>query len=167
MSGPIRANDVDQLATASRNGFVENRFFGSAVVVESIGVIIAGAGDPAAGGYARSALKPVRAIGSLQCGGGISGAQLAVVTRPSDRSPWHHHHDADAVAQVGLSTQDLQCTAVMPQSAAQVAAAALEMAPIPLERSRLAHNCSGKHAGFLAATVGAGADPADYLADNN
>lgn len=28
MSGPIRATDVEQLATAHRNGFVENRFLG-------------------------------------------------------------------------------------------------------------------------------------------
>src|SRR5690625_278413 len=167
MSGPIRANDVDQLATASRNGFVENRFFGSAVVVDSSGVIIAGAGDPAAGVYARSAWTRLLAFAALQCGADISGPQLALATGSHIGSPWHQQTAADTLAQVGLSTEDLQCTAVMPQSASQVAAAALEMAPIPLERSRLAHNCSGKHAGYLAATVGAGADTEDYLADNN
>src|SRR5699024_12201469 len=97
----------------------------------------------------------------------ISGAQLALATGSHIGSPWHQQTAADTLAQVGLSTEDLQCTAVMPQSASQVAAAALEMAPTPLERSRLAHNCSGTHAGYLAATVGAAADPAAHHADHN
>ncbi|MGO1535625.1 MAG: asparaginase [Yaniella sp.] len=166
MSGPIRATDVEQLATASRNGFIENRFFGSAVVVDPEGIIIAGVGDPSAGVYGRSVLKPFQAIASLRCGADLAGEGLALAAGSHIGSPWHQDIAADVLAQAGLNAADLKCSAVYPSSASQVAAAALQMAPIPLERTPLAHNCSGKHAGFLAAMVAAGADPATYLDDD-
>lgn len=164
MSEPIRANDVEHLATATRNDFVENRFYGSAVVVDPDGLIIAAAGDPSAGIYPRSALKPFQAIASLHCGAQLDGEQLALAAGSHIGSVDQQDTAADILAQAGLKVDDLACPAVFPSSASQVAAAALQQAPIPLERSRLAHNCSGKHAGFLAATVAAGADPAQYLA---
>ena len=163
MPDPIRAADVVQLATATRNGFIENRFFGSAVVVDADGVQLAAIGDPAAGVYPRSALKPFQAIASLRCGAELSGASLALAAGSHQGTPYHQNLAADVLASVGLGHDDLACPAAYPASASQVAQAALEQAPIPLERSRLAHNCSGKHAGFLAATVASGADPAEYL----
>lgn len=163
MPDPIRAADVVQLATATRNGFIENRFFGSAVVVDPHGVQVTAIGDPAAGVYPRSALKPFQAIASLRCGAQLSGAGLALASGSHLGTPQHQQIAADVLARVGLGAEDLLCPAVFPASGSQVAQAALETAPIPLERSRLAHNCSGKHAGFLAATVASGAASADYL----
>jgi len=163
MPAPIRAADVAQLATSTRNGFVENRFFGSAVVVDPDGVQLASVGDPAAETYPRSALKPFQAIASLRCGADAAGAGLALASGSHMGTPQHQDIAAEVLAQAGLGPEDLGCPAVFPASAAQVAEAALAMAPLPLERSRLAHNCSGKHAGFLSATVASGADPANYL----
>lgn len=163
MSEAIRATDVEHLASTTRNGFVENRFFGSAVVIDPDGVVVASVGDPAAGVYPRSALKPFQAIASLRCGAELSGVRLALACGSHIGTPQHQDTAAAVLAQAGLGPEDLACPAVFPSSASQVAQAALEMAPIPLERSRLAHNCSGKHAGFLAATVASGANPADYL----
>src|SRR5690625_1226113 len=163
MPDPIRATDVVQLATATRNGVIENRFFGSAVVVDAAGIQLAAIGDPAAGVYPRSALKPFQAIASLRCGADLSGAALALAAGSHQGTTYHQQLAAQVLASVGLGHDDLACPAAFPASASQVAQAALEQAPIPLERSRLAHNCSGKHAGFLAATVASGADPANYL----
>lgn len=167
MSDPIRASDVEQLATSTRDGFVENRFFGSAVVVDPDGVIVAGVGDPVAGIYARSALKPFQAIASLRSGADLSGASLALAAGSHSGSQWHQEIASEVLGQAGLSASDLQCSAVYPRSASQVAEAALQAAPIPLERTPLAHNCSGKHAGFLAATVAAETDPAQYLSPDS
>src|SRR5699024_9043580 len=128
MSGPIRANDVDQLATASRNGFVENRFFGSAVVVDSSGVIIAGAGDPAAGGYGRSAWSPSVVTVSLRREDDIAGAVLAMGSGSNSGTPCRGHTAAATLAPVGLSSEHLQRTAAGPRLACQVSATALEMA---------------------------------------
>lgn len=163
MPVPIRAADVAQLATATRNGFVENRFFGSAVVVDPDGVQLASVGDPAAELYPRSALKPFQAIASLRCRAELVGPGLALASGSHMGTPRHQDIAAAVLSQAGLGPDDLACPAVFPASASQVAQAALDMAPLPLERSRLAHNCSGKHAGFLAATVASGADPATYL----
>lgn len=163
MPDPIRATDVVQLATATRNGVIENRFFGSAVVVDAAGIQLAAIGDPAAGVYPRSALKPFQAIASLRCGADLSGAALALAAGSHQGTTYHQQLAAQVLASVGLGHDDLACPAAFPASASQVAQAALEQAPIPLERSRLAHNCSGKHAGFLAATVASGANPAEYL----
>ncbi len=163
MSEPIRASDVEQLAIATRNGFVENRFFGSAVVVNSDGVILASVGDPAAAVYPRSALKPFQAIASLRCGAQLAHEQLALACGSHIGSTHHQDIAASVLTGAGLSADNLACPAAYPSSASQVAKAALQVAPLPLERSRLAHNCSGKHAGFLAATVAAGVDPTSYL----
>lgn len=163
MTDPIRASDVEQLATATRNGFVENRFFGSAVVVNADGEILASVGDPSAAVYPRSALKPFQAIASLRCGAQLAGEELALACGSHIGSTQHQDIAASVLAGAGLSAEDLGCPESYPSSASQVAQAALQVAPLPLERSRLAHNCSGKHAGFLAATVAAGADPKTYL----
>ena len=146
MSEPIRASDVEQLAVTTRNGFVENRFFGSAVVVGPDGGVIASVGDPAAGVYPRSALKPLQAIAALRCGAQLTGEQLALACGSHVGSQQHQDIAATVLADAGLNAEDLGCPAVYPSSAAQVARAALQVAPLPLERSPLAHNCSGKHA---------------------
>jgi len=164
VADPIRAADVQQLAVATRNGVIENRFFGSAVVVDATGNIMTAIGDPAADVYPRSALKPFQAIASLRCGAPLAGQNLALACGSHIGSVQHQQIAAEILAAAGLSATDLQCPAVFPGSASQVAQAALEVAPLPLERSRLAHNCSGKHAGFLSATVAAGAPPETYLA---
>ena len=163
MPDPIRATDVVQLATATRNGFLENRFFGSAVVVDADGVQVAALGDPAAGVYPRSALKPFQAIASLRCGAELSGPALALTAGSHQGTPYHQDLAAQVLGNIELGHDDLACPAAFPSAASQVAQSALQQAPLPLERSRLAHNCSGKHAGFLAATVAAGASPAHYL----
>lgn len=163
MPDPIRAADVAQLATATRNGVVENRFFGSAVVVNSDGVQLAAVGDPAAGVYPRSALKPFQAIASLRCGADLTGPGLALAAGSHTGTVWHQQLATEVLSRAGLQPEALACPGAYPASASQVAKAALDLAPLPLERSALAHNCSGKHAGFLAATVAAGTDPARYL----
>lgn len=164
MSEPIRVSDVEQLAVATRNDFIENRFFGSAVVVGPDGGIIAALGDPGAQVYPRSALKPLQAIAALRCGAELTGEELALACGSHIGSAQHRDIAAAILSRVGLSTMDLVCPAVLPSSVSQVAQDALHVAPLPLEHSALAHNCSGKHAGFLAATVAAGADPKDYVA---
>ncbi|GAA4117693.1 asparaginase [Enteractinococcus coprophilus] len=163
MSEPIRASDAAQLAVTTRNGFVENRFFGSAVVVDPDGGILASVGDPDAGVYPRSALKPFQAIAALRCGAHLSGEKLALACGSHIGSTQHQEIASAVLSDVGLTAENLGCPAVYPSSASQVAQAALQVAPLPLERSRLAHNCSGKHAGFLSATVTAGEDPSNYL----
>lgn len=164
MSEPIRAGDVEQLAVATRNNFIENRFFGSAVVVGADGTVLARLGDPSAEVYPRSALKPLQAIASLRLGAQLAGEELALACGSHIGSVWHQDVAAGVLAGAGLRADALGCPAAYPSSASQVAQAALQVAPLPLEPTALAHNCSGKHAGFLAATVAAGADPQHYLA---
>ncbi len=163
MPAPIHASDVEQLAFATRNGFVENRFFGSAVVINADGEVLASLGDPSAGVYPRSALKPLQAIASLRCGAQLAGEELALACGSHSGSPQHQDIAAAVLAGAGLRPDALACPAVFPSSASQVAQAAEQMAPLPLERTRLAHNCSGKHAGFLCAMVATGTDPTTYL----
>lgn len=163
MTGPIRASDVAHLASTERNGFIENRFFGSAVVVNPSGQLIGAVGDPAAGVYPRSALKPFQAIAALRCGAPFHGEALALAAGSHIGSREHRDIAAGVLDHAGLQPDALACPATLPSAASEVARAALDCAPLPLERTALAHNCSGKHAGFLAATVAAGESVADYL----
>lgn len=140
----------------TRDGAVDALHTGHVAVTDRNGRVLAAHGDPATVIYPRSAVKPFQAAAAMRLAGcrphtdeiavmaashvGGDGQQAAVV-RLLDRA--------------GLSSAALRCPPALP-TAGQVRC----QGPEP---TRLAHNCSGKHAGFLLATVRAGDDPSDYL----
>ena len=178
--GPGRATvafaDAVELVDVVRNGFLESRTAGVAVVTGPDGQLLASLGPADALIYPRSTLKPFQTIASQRHGAELTGAQIAIACGSHRASRAHRDLAAQILDTAGLSADDLQCPADWPAAQAdtvRLVAAELDRAdrdgqeldlgsPDVL-KTPLAYNCSGKHAGFLAACVASGHDTASYL----
>ncbi len=150
---PIRAETV-------RSGLVESVDELSASVVDSRGRIIRSYGDPDRPLFYRSAIKPFQAAVSLDLGANLPPEHLAVVCSSHGGHPAHLAIVSTILERAGLDESALQTPSDWPLSgrASRLAVRAGHRRPKPLF-----HNCSGKHAGWLAACAAAGMDVATYL----
>jgi L-asparaginase II len=158
----MSAQDVE-LVHVVRNDVVESVHRGHVVVCDSGGGILAALGDPTRLTYVRSAVKPFQALATLDllAAGGreLDEASLAIVCASHDGADDQVIEAARVLAEAGLDEGALQCPPALPRDPAAIV---VQRTPQPL-----AHNCSGKHAGFLAAMAAAGQDPAAYLAPDS
>jgi L-asparaginase II len=154
--------DAVELVHVVRNGFLESRTPGAAVVTGPDGSVLAALGPADALIYPRSTLKPFQAIASLRHGARLRAEEIAIACG-SHRGTAAHRDLAERILQAnGLSAADLQCPGDWPADAEEIARHADDLAH-GAEKTPLAYNCSGKHAGFLAACVASGHDTATYL----
>ena len=148
------------LAEEVRSGLVETVHEGAVAVVTAGGELIASYGDVDRQFYLRSSAKPFQAAVSQACGAGLVREQLAMACASHDGQPVHVALVESILAGAGLKGDDLRNPPGWPLSRSAerrlVAAGATRA-------NRIWHNCSGKHAGMLAATVASGWDPAGYL----
>lgn len=166
--------DGPPAVVAVRDGVVESVHRAVVAVAEPSGRVVACVGAAAEPLYARSAIKPVQAAACLDvlAGGGASvdgtdagdsgwaagwtgeldAAALAIGSSSHAGTDDHQIEAARLLALADLDESALGCPAGEPAPGCPASGA-----------SPLAHNCSGKHALMLLATVGAGADPAGYL----
>lgn len=143
------------LAAIIRSGFKESVHFGSAVVVGPDGRVLRSLGDITTPIYPRSTLKFLQAISVLECGVELEGSEL-VLAAASHRGTVAHVAVVESIlTRAGLDESALQCPADWPSDAGARRNAAAA--------SRLAMNCSGKHAAFLLACVRNDWDLATYL----
>jgi L-asparaginase II len=143
---------VQILATAYRGDHVESFHTGSIAVVDSLGRLLAYAGEPGFRTCLRSAAKPFQAIPLLEYGGTeeyeLSGEELALTCASHGGEPVHVATAAALLRKGEFDESDLLCGAHMPydeKAAAELRAAGDDPSP-------LHNNCSGKHAGMLLAT---------------
>lgn len=120
------------------------------------------AGDPGLWTYMRSSAKPFQALALFLTGAverfGLQEEEVALATASHDGTPAHVEVAAGFLAKLGLGPEHLVCGVHPPFS--KEARRALEergLSPTPLH-----HNCSGKHAGMLAAAMALGASPEGY-----
>jgi L-asparaginase II len=136
---------VDALSvTAVRGSIVEARHRVHAVAVRGREVLAA-AGDPALVTFLRSSLKPVQAIPLLEAYGDLTDAELAIASASHRATPAQLDAVRALLVRAGATVADLE-------NGEQ------ECRP----EGRLGHNCSGKHAGMLAACRGHGWPLAGY-----
>ncbi|WP_102159078.1 asparaginase [Zhihengliuella halotolerans] len=167
-SGTFTTDDAVDLAVVDRNGFVESRHLGSAVVVDPAGEVVLELGDTTTPIFPRSSLKPFQALASMQAGAPLVGEQVALACASHVGSAEHMEVADGMLRAAGLTADDLRCPAAWPQhGGTRTALTRGELAiggrTLPAEKSRLAFNCSGKHAAFLWACVENGWDLATYL----
>jgi len=138
-----------ELAVLERSGLVESRHLGAAAVIAPDGSLLRAFGNPDAVVYPRSSLKPFQAIAVQRAGLHLEGERLALATASHTGTERHLAVVREILASAGLDESALQCPADWPSdrdSAFEARAAELGM-------RRIAMNCSGKHAAFLAACV--------------
>ncbi len=152
-----------ELAVVERNGFVESRHIGSAVVMAADGTVVTELGDINAPVFARSTLKPLQALASMQAGVPLRGAQVAIACGSHTGSLDHMDVVAGMLKAAGVNEDHLYCPAAWPED--EAARNWLVRAGRP--QSKLAFNCSGKHAAFLWACTENGWDTRSYLEPNH
>jgi len=137
------------LVEVTRNGIVESRHFGAAVVCDYKGTVIQSWGDIEGLVFPRSALKPMLAIHLVESGASthyeLSNAELSLACSSHQGEQMHQTLVTSWLSRLGLTEQHLACGAVLPEhteSAHQVLASGQQ-------GCRIHHNCSGKHTGFL------------------
>jgi L-asparaginase II len=151
------------LVETTRGGTTECVHYGSIAVVDAGGGLVAAAGDPDSLNFTRSALKPVQALPFVEDGGmqryGFTSHELALMCASHSGEAVHVAIVQRILERVGLGAAALQCGCHAPSYYVAIGLAA----PAGASWNALHHNCSGKHAGFLAYCVMNDQPPATYL----
>jgi L-asparaginase II len=151
--------DAVELAIVERNGFVESRHAGAAVVLSPDGDVVAQHGNAEALILPRSSLKPLQAIASVTAGAALEGQQLALGTASHSGTDRHVEVVREMLAAGGLNEDDLGCPAAWPSDPT----ARRDMIRDHADTARVRMNCSGKHALMLRACVATGWPTEGYL----
>lgn len=156
---PLTAPDAVELAVVERNGFIESRHHGVAVVLSPDGSEHLALGDPSALFLPRSSMKPLQALACLSAGAELSGERLALSMASHCGTDRHVEVARGILQSAGLTEDDLGCPAAWP-SDPQTRDELVRDHGVP---SPLRMNCSGKHAAMLLTCVTNGWSTADYL----
>ena len=156
-------NSAAPLVSVERGGVAEAIHLGHLAVVAADGGIRASLGDPDHLTYFRSCAKPFQAIGSL--GTGIASRfdlraeHLAIMSASHNGEPRHVEIVRDLLVRAAVPESALQCGAHWPIHEPSAAVARRQMT----EPLSVFNNCSGKHAGMLAAAKALDAPLETYL----
>lgn len=141
------------LVEVTRNGTVESRHFGTAVVCNYKGDILADWGDINKLIFPRSALKPMLAIHLLESGASehyaLSNAELAIACASHQGEKMHRRLIASWLQRIGLTETNLACGATLPEHTQS----AHKLVATGQQGCRIHHNCSGKHTALLTTAM--------------
>ncbi len=156
----------EPLFRAARNGVVERLERGHCVLADARGTVHWAVGDPDHLTYLRSSAKPMQVTALLLSGAmdkfGLEAAHVAVSCGSHHGEPRHVHTVSDLLHRAGIAPEMLRCG-----THDLAASIAYSLARAGLHPSPLHNNCSGKHAGMLAAARSLGAPLATYLAPDH
>lgn len=147
------------VAQVIRSGFVESVHRGSVAFTGPDGALTRRIGDVAAPVLPRSSNKPLQGVAMVRAGLRLDPKLLALACGSHSGESFHLDGVRRILAHAGLSEADLQNTPDLPYDEQERQEwIVARHAPQPV-----AQNCSGKHAGMLAACVAAGWDTSGYL----
>ncbi|MEJ7629394.1 MAG: asparaginase [Nocardioidaceae bacterium] len=142
-----------------RSGFVEGHHRGSVIALDAGGDVAWAIGDVRSPCYPRSCNKPIQAVGMLRLGLDLRGELLALCAASHSGEDFHLDGVRRILAAAGLDEDALQTPPDYPlDEPARVAYIQAGHAP-----SRIAMNCSGKHAAMLATCIANGWPTDTYL----
>jgi L-asparaginase II len=165
---PARGLESDSIprwppvARRTRGGLVECVHHGAAVALDARGEILFAHGDPQARTFLRSAVKCWQALPLVESGAAdryrFTAQELALACASHEGEDAHVAVASSMLGKLGLDPAHLRCGAHPPYDRQ----AALALARRGEPPSNLHNNCSGKHAGMLAACLHRGWSIADY-----
>ncbi|MEU3305989.1 asparaginase [Nocardiopsis sp. NPDC055551] len=147
------------LAEVVRSGMRESVHYGAVVGLSPEGEIAYARGPVHDPMFPRSAAKPFQALAMLRAGADLEDASLAISAGSHGGEDIHVAEAERILSAAGLTADDLGCPEDVPGGAAARKAFYAE----GRSPSRLYMNCSGKHAGMLAACAAKGWDTDGYL----
>ncbi|MFO7300151.1 MAG: asparaginase [Actinomycetes bacterium] len=147
------------LARSVRSGLAETHHDGVVCVCDADGRVVASSGDIDRPFYLRSSAKPFQAAVSRRHAD-LTPLQLALACASHRGLPAHTGIVHSTLERYGLTEADLRCPPswLLSDRATRMLWRAGHDRP-----RRIWHNCSGKHAGFLAACVAEGWPTDTYL----
>lgn len=155
------------LIEVTRGADVESIHAGSVAVVDARGTLLYRIGDPDFLTFTRSTLKPFQAMPLLQSNGavafGLTAKEIALLCASHSGEAMHVDAAQSILHKAGCTENHLQCGCHEPM----VYAATGTSPPPDQAWTQLHHNCSGKHAGFLAYCVQHGLPLESYLAPSH
>ena len=145
------------LAELTRNGLVESIHTGHLIMLNADGSVHKIKGSVDMPIFPRSTVKCLQASAMVRNGLKLEPRLLALAQASHSGAAMHQAGVLEILAGVGLNESDLQCAFDKPLGDAERIAWGDKPA------TRLAMNCSGKHAGMLATCVANGWDIKTYL----
>ncbi|MFE2420860.1 asparaginase [Streptomyces hokutonensis] len=142
-----------------RGGMIEGIHYGSVVVLDTDGQVQLQIGDIEAAFYPRSAIKPVQAVAMVRAGLPLDGELLSLAAASHSGEERHLAGTRRILELAGLTEDDLRNVPDLPYDPV-VRDAWVREGRAP---SRLAQNCSGKHAAMLYVSKLNGWSLDDYL----
>ncbi len=137
------------LVNVTRGDEIESLHYGHYTVASPDGSIVEGSGDIHLVSYPRSALKPIQALQLITSGAadayGLEATHLSLACSSHWAEPFHVDAVSAWLDNLSCTEDDLICGQDYPYDEA----AKQDLLRQNVKRSRLFHNCSGKHAGFL------------------
>jgi L-asparaginase II len=141
------------LANVTRGELVESVHPGIVVVADVSGRLLACHGDAEHVAYFRSAAKPFQAVPLVESGAadafGFGPQDLALACASHDATPAHQRGVARMLTKIGLDEDALRCGIAPPPDPHEAARITLGLKA----ESQLQCECSGEHAGMLAACL--------------
>ena len=156
---PLKSGDGVVVAELVRDSLVESIHLGVFAVVDHAGKLLLEGGNSDAVVFPRSTVKPLQALAMLSTGVDLSPLELALSTASHCGSLEHRSAIDSLLTRHGNSPEQLRCPEDWPLGAKERALMEKEVG----SPSRLAMNCSGKHAGFLATCAHKDWDRETYL----
>ncbi|WP_344731556.1 asparaginase [Nocardioides fonticola] len=151
------------VAEIVRSGFIEGRHRGSVVALAADGSVDWAVGDADAPILPRSCNKPLQALAMVELGLDLPPDLLALACASHSGEAFHLDGVRRILAGAGLTETSLQTPLDWPYDEAEKEAVLRSGG----ERSRIAMNCSGKHAAMLATCVLRGWSTDDYLSPDH
>ncbi len=151
------------LIEVTRGDEVECTHAGSVAVVDTHGTLLYQAGDPHFLTFTRSTIKPFQAAPFVHDGGparfGYTEREVALLCASHSGETMHTEAVQSMLRKAGCDEHHLRCGCHIPMRYG-----ANDRVPDSEVFNQLHNNCSGKHAGFLAACVQHGYPLDSYLA---
>jgi L-asparaginase II len=147
------------LAEVIRGGCVESTHRGSAVVVDADGDVLASWGDPGRRILPRSSLKPAQASAMVRSGLDLDDHLLALAAASHSGETFHRESVQSLLDEAGIDADMLGNPSDLPYGMR----AREEFLAAGRVRSKIAMNCSGKHAAMLITTARHGWSIPDYV----
>lgn len=153
----------EPLAVSRRNGRIEAVHYGSIAVVDTGSRILFGSGDVHLRTYVRSSNKMIQALPVVRSGAadrfGFTDRELAVCCASHSGADYHLDAVRSMLAKAGIEYEALGCGAHEPADRTEFT----RLLVARTSSTALHNNCSGKHAGMLAACVAMGWPTTGYL----
>lgn len=158
----VSASSNPVLVEVMRGRVVESRHSGAIAIADASGGLVLALGDVERPVFPRSAVKALQALALVESGAAdafrLGDAELAVACASHSGDRVHIESVASLLDKAGLDESYLACGAHWPVSDSAFRDVMRGGGrPLPIH-----NNCSGKHAGMLAACVHLGLDPSGY-----